>query len=573
MAAKYYWSQQWRLETPAPVDAPALHVAGDPFLENDLGGRIILDETVMRVLEFADRHTFEEIDREKLVSRPLLDILLKVFTRIGVLREEPASTVPRAAGAKQRPLKEEPPVSVVIVNYNGDNHLPGLLGSLDRQTYSNLEVIVVDNSSTDNSCAYIKEHHPGVQLKELKKNIGFAAAVNTGIDEAAGEYILVLNNDIVLDDHALYELVKAAISGPRNWSAVVPKMKFLNNPAFINAIGNSMYPITWGSDNFIGHVDFGQFDDYSQSFSACFGAVLLNRAVIGEIGMLDPRYRFYYEDMDWSYRAQICGYPIITAPRAEIYHKFGASMSAKSQAFKTRFIVGNRLYFTLKNLDRRTVKRFLPGYLLEDIKSTLIYLKRGAFSMVLAYIRGYLRFFASLPRLVSKRYRLQKQRKVNDDSVIFARTAPLNLTLMEQGVPRLDVFSLRCNYGFLLSFDLTAGFRGIREEKEGDKVIWRLRPPRKNGRAGEKIYMEFSFEIQEAGDYDIYLLGLIRKGLMLYLDGRPVVHQPAEGNKAEEKNGLAMNYLVARNLHIAAGSHALELERRNHVHAVLLKRK
>jgi GT2 family glycosyltransferase len=571
VAGKYYWSQQWRLETHESHEIP------DPFLENDRGGRISLDETVKRVLEFADSRTFEEIDQRKLVSRPLLDILLKVFTRIGVLKEETApavtdSPVATDAGA-ERPLKKEPPVSVVIVNYNGDSHLPGLLESLHRQTYSNLEVIVVDNSSTDNSCVYMKENHPGVQLKELKRNIGFAAAVNTGIREAAGEYILVLNNDIVVDDNAIYELVKAALSGPPNWSAVVPKMKFLNNPAFINAIGNSMYPITWGSDNFIGHVDFGQFDHYRESFSACFGAVLLNRAVIEKIGMLDPRYRFYYEDMDWSFRAQAYGYPIITAPRADIYHKFGASMSSKSQAFKTRFIVGNRLYFTLKNLSFRTIKRFLPGYLLEDIKSTLIYLKRGALSMVFAYFRSYMRFIVSLPRLLFKRRKLQKQREVTDDSVIFARTAPLNLTLMERGVPRLDVFSLRTNYGFLGSFGSTGGFNGSGGEVEGDRIIWRLRPPRKNGRSGEKIYMEFSFHLEESGYYDIYLLGLIRRGLMLYLDSRPVNHGVEEDKGDGNNNALEMNYLVARDVHISGGSHALELERRNHVHAVMLKKK
>jgi GT2 family glycosyltransferase len=291
-------------------------------------------------------------------------------------------------------------------------------------------------------------------LKELNRNIGFAAAVNTGLREATADFILVLNNDIVLDKKALYELVKVALSTTQKWSAIVPKMKFFNNPAFINAIGNSLYPMAWGSDNFIGHVDFGQFDNFKESFSACFGAVLLNAVVIREIGMLDSRYKFYYEDMDWSFRAQVYGYPIITAPKAEIYHKFGASMSLKTQAFKIRYIIGNRLYFTFKNLSRRTMKRFLSNYISEDKRSIKYCLKHKNFPLAWAYIRGYLRFLTAFPALFYKRKKLQRNRKITDDSLIFAKAPPLNLTLLEDGAPKLDIQSLHANYAFLTTFNI-----------------------------------------------------------------------------------------------------------------------
>lgn len=549
---RYYRTENWQLKR---------EPGGGPFLQNPSGGRIILDETVTRLLETIDGSTFDEIDDRKIVSSGLLETFLTVFTRVGVLHTGEGGEGTGKESVSLPPLRENPLVSVVIVNYNGERHLPGLLESLKRQVYTNFEIIIVDNLSTDNSCQWVRENYPDVRLEAQPRNTGFAAGVNIGIGISRGEYILVLNNDILVDERALYELVDAALSAKGPWSAAAPKMKFYDNPAFINAVGNSMYPISWGSDNFIGYVDLGRFDHIKETFSACFGAVLLNREALKEIGLLDTRYRFYYEDMDWSFRARAYGFPIITAPRAEIYHKFGASMSLKSQSFKFRYIVGNRLYFTLKNLEWVTAKRFLVNYLIEDIKSMLIFLKRRDISLYFAYVRGYLRFLASLPALLFKRSRLHKRRKAAgiEDSRLFAGAVPLNLTLMERGAPKLDIYSLRTNYAPV--------------DPPGpadDLIIWRLRPPRKDKNAAEKIYMEFGFHLSEPGNYDIHLLGLIRKPLTVYLDNRPL--PLTEGERAGT-NRIELNLPAVHNIPIPAGSHVLELERRNHVHAVLLRKR
>ncbi|MCP5104350.1 MAG: glycosyltransferase [bacterium] len=560
MSGKFYRSADWQLKTGDNEDSY--------FLENSRGGKIILDQPVKNVLETVDTKdgkTFEELDRRKLIASGELRTLLTVFSRAGVLETEGETQTPRP----QTPLESEPSISIIIINYNGDYHLPDLFDSIHRQTYEHWEVIVVDNCSTDNSRFWVAENHPGVRLKALEKNTGFAAAVNTGIREASGDFFLVLNNDMELEGDALYQLAKTAFSaGPDvKWAAIAPKMKFFNNRAFINAVGNSIYPITWGSDNYIGYVDLGQFDHVGQSLSACFGAVLLNPAALEDVGLLCPGYKFYYEDMDWSFRARALGYSIITAPKAVFYHKFGASMSLKSQTFKTRYIVSNRLHFTLKNLGRGTRKRFLFNYLFEDIKSTLIYLKRGNFPMIFAYFRGYLRLLVSFPRLFYRRRQLWKRRKTTgvEDVAIFSNAAPLNMTLMEQGIPKLDIYSLRANYpgaGAAAATD-TPGDAG-----DGDIFIWRLRPPRKDIKSVQKIYMEFSFFLPEAGHYDIHLLGLIRGNPVVYLDNKPVT--PSTG-KNKTKN-LEMNLSAGENIYITADRHMLELGWRSRVHAVILRK-
>ncbi len=569
----YSWSEAWRLEA---IERPRNGGEGtEYFLDNTSGGKVILDKTVYDVLEFlavAEGSTFIELDQQKMVSSSLLEILLKVFSRVGVLEIKKNKSEVKAKIESDK-LEENPLISIVIVNYNGDKHLPDLLDSLKRQTYTQHEIIIVDNRSTDNSCQWVKTHYPEVRLLELKRNTGFAAGVNTGICDARGEWILVLNNDIVLDENALFHLAKkaAALSlsrdaGAKKWAAIVPKMKFFNNPAFINAMGNSLYPISWGSDNFIGYADLGQFDDFEGPMSACFGAVLLNRGALDKIGLLDCRYKFYYEDMDWSFRAHLCGYSIETAPKAVLYHKFGASMSLKSQAFKIRFIVGNRLYFTLKNLESKTIRRFLFNYLLEDIKSTLIYLKRKNFSMVGAYLHGYSRSFLSLPGLYFKRRWVQQQRKVNNvaDSAILARAVPFNTTLMAQGAPILDVYSLRVNYAFL-------GTGNSPNSLEGDLMSWRLRPPPRDKQTPEKIYMQYSFFLAEPGYYDIHLLGLIKRksDRTVYLDGQVI--KPSI--KVDKKNKrFIMDFCAGEKIYIPHGLHILELGWHSQAYVVILRK-
>ena len=573
----YYWADNWRLEMiERSRDLSEAYADTEYFLENTRGGKIILDKPVYDVLEYLamtdTENTFEDIDRRKIVSSNLLEILLKAFLRIGVLSHYKISEkVPDVIDINLLP--KYPLISIVIVNFNGYKHLQDLLWSLIQQTYCHLEIIIVDNRSTDNSCHWLKLHYPQIRLLELEKNTGFAAGVNTGIHASKGEYVLVLNNDIVLDINALYYLAEKALmlsldAGTEKWAAVIPKMKFFKNPVFINALGNSFYPISWGSDNFIGSADFEQFDGFDDPMSACFGAVLINRQTWDKIGPLDKHYKYYYEDMDWCFRAHLQGYSIKTVPKSLIYHKFGASMSAKSQMFKLRFIVGNRLYFVLKNLESKTIRRFLRNYLIEDIKNVLIYLKRMNILQVIAYMWGYGRFFLSLPGLFFKRHKLQKQRLKSHvtDSDFLSRSVPMNTTFMEQGVPVMDVYSLRTNYAFLAS-----GNEPDSPEPGSDIISWHLRLPRKNKHSQEKIYMEFSFNLAEPGNYNIHLLGLIKRNSdrTVYLDGQ-MINQTTNIDKNNKK--FIMNFLAGENIDISQGRHILELGWRSQVYAVVLKK-
>ncbi len=435
MIQRYTRSSQWEIRETGP------HIV----LERAGRGRVLIDELTRRLLESIDHHTEEEIAEKSALDRPLLAVFLLAMVRLGALEAEPPAEAPDRAGAEAAPLSRTPLVSILVVNYNGEEHLPELLDSLERQSYPDREVVVVDNDSRDGSRPLLRSRAAGVRLVEMKRNAGFAAAVNAGLARARGEFVLLLNNDTVLDRNALLELVRAAGQYER-WSAIAPKILYHDNPCFINSIGNAVRDHDWGADNFFGFLDLNQFDGVKNSPSACFAAALLNRGTVARIGGLDEFYRFYYEDMDWCYRAQFRGFPVHAAPAAVVYHKGGASMGRRAEGFKLRFVVGNRLYFACKNLERTTLKRALGNYLREDAAALRHLLRRGNFALSAAYLRGYLRFLGALPALLRRRKReLAARAGVSDEGLLLTGRRP-GWGLLHDGLPVLTLDTLRSCY-------------------------------------------------------------------------------------------------------------------------------
>lgn len=435
MNETYARSDRWRI-----LAADSLVV-----LENGLGGRIVIDDTLKDLIEGIDHQTFEEIDAKRIVSSRLLKAVLKTMTRVGVLETSQEMGFEAGTVAKECATVGTPQVSIVIVNHNGEEHLPELLKSIERQSYQNIEILIVDNNSSDRSRTLVQNRGAAARLLEMKKNVGFACGVNIGLAQACGEYILLLNNDTVLDESAVRELVKVA-QRYENWAAISPKILYYNNRCFINSLGNAVRDHDWGSDNFFGFLDLGQFDQVTETPSACFAAALLNGTVVKRIGGLDQFYRYYYEDADWCYRAQFRGHPVYTAPSAVVYHKFGASVNKKAESFKLRYVVGNRLYFACKNLEWRTLKQCLSNYLYEDLNASRYLLGQRDYRLLIAYLRGYLRFLGSFPVLIRKRRNIQKTRSRLSDSSLLLNDKRPGVGLMYNGMPVLSTEAIQLYY-------------------------------------------------------------------------------------------------------------------------------
>jgi hypothetical protein len=361
-----------------------------------------------------------------------------------LLRVEPAAV----AGSAPEPPFAGPLVSIIVVNKDGSEHLSALLPSLVNQDYANIELIMVDNASSDDSVELTRRFFPDAKIVELDENIGFSAGNNVGIAEAAGEYVLLLNNDTELADDCLSRLVEKA-AGREDLAAVVPKMFLWRLPRFLNGIGNSVRNQGWGGDNFIGYLDIGQFDGIEEVFSACFGAVMISRAALDRVGLLDPKYMFYYEDADWSYRARLLGYKIGVAPAAAVYHKFSASMNTLEPNFKWRLVISNRLRFITKNLGKGAWLNFMRNYAKEDLRSFLRSVKHRDWPMAKTYLSAWVRFLAGMPGILSARRRIQKTRVVSDGEMVklWPELPPL---MDERGNPVFDIGTVRRIYTHFL---------------------------------------------------------------------------------------------------------------------------
>lgn len=382
------------------------------YFHHQNGARIRTDSLTAAIWSKADGRSLPQIYKavgdEFQVSKVMIEAAVSIMVSAGLL--EPIGGRGRSGSGGSPEIPEPAPlVSVVVVNYNGLEHLDDLFGSLADQSYPNIEIVMVDNASTDGSVDHVRRFWPEVKVVAQYRNTGFAAGNNAGIAAAAGDYLFLVNNDTKVDRHCVAALVDSSFKHPKA-AAVAPKIKLFKLPGFINAVGNSVRPKGWGSDNFIGHVDHGQFGKVEEVFSACFGAVLICREAIESVGLLDGAYLFYYEDCDWSYRARLQGYKIYFNPDAVVYHKFNATMNTLSKEFKFSLIVGNRLRFALKNLALRPALAFSRNYLKEDILHFLWALIHGRARRVWTYIKGWTRLALMMPGIIRQRRKIQKKR-------------------------------------------------------------------------------------------------------------------------------------------------------------------
>ncbi len=331
-----------------------------------------------------------------------------------------------------------PQVSVVIVAYNSLEWLAESLSSLQSQTYTPIDVVVVDNASGDDSANWVEVHFPQVKLLRLEETKPFALATNLGVAAAIGEYFLLLNADVRLEPDAVAQMVIVAQANP-TCAAVGAKLKFLWAPAFLNGLGNRVRAFSWGTDNALGHLDLGQFDHWEELPSACFAAVLIPKQTWEDVGPVDEGFPMYYEDSEWSYRARLLGYEVHAAPQAVVYHAFGGRVPTGKESLlsprKLRNVVYGRLRFTIK-LVHKYLLRFLRNYLLEDWANFTRSLAQREWATTRAYIGGWSDILKSLRTLLGERKSLQERRGISGED-LFALQREMPITLSWHGLPEL----------------------------------------------------------------------------------------------------------------------------------------
>src|SRR5258708_2254210 len=212
----------------------------------------------------------------------------------------------------------QPKVAIVVLNTNHKADTLGCLLTIERNTYVNRTVIVLDNASTDGSVQAIEENFPWALIVPLTKNLGYAGNNNAGIQlalEQGADWVLVLNEDTLLDPECLAQLVAAGEAEPRI-GIVGPMVYHHDEPRVIQSAGgqlNRHWEATHLGQNEDDRGQFAALHDVDY-ISGC--AILVRRGVVQQVGMLDERFYYYWEETEWCLRARQHGWRIVHVPTA-----------------------------------------------------------------------------------------------------------------------------------------------------------------------------------------------------------------------------------------------------------------
>lgn len=254
-------------------------------------------------------------------------------------------------------------VTLVIVNYNSGADLAACLASVLRQDFDGMEIIIVDNASTDGSLESIQAltYIYPLTIIRSQANLGYAGGNNLGFEHARGEYVAVLNPDTLVDPGWLTELARALDEHPKA-GLVTPKILLLDQPEKINTCGNV---ITMSGLTFCRGLEEPQdhYPDFERIPAVSGAAFLIKRSVLQEIGGFDERFFVYYEDTDLSLRAMLAGYELYYVPTAIVYHKYNFRYSATKSFYQER----NRFLALMKTLHWRTLLAMSPSLLVAEI--------------------------------------------------------------------------------------------------------------------------------------------------------------------------------------------------------------
>lgn len=285
--------------------------------------------------------------------------------------------------------KNYPLVSIVSVNYNGSEDTCEFIESLTKISYPNIEIIIIDNASPADNPKIIKQRFPNVILYESIINYGFAGGNNQGIMRARGEYVLLLNNDTIVDKGFLEPLVDKLESDSRI-GAVSSKLRYYYDRNIIQFAGYTPLNHKTMRNFSIGHreKDRGQYDHDYETPYAHGAAMMVPMRVIKEIGLMSYIFFLYYEEADWSYRIRRVGYKIFYVHNSLVYHKESISVG-KLSTLKIYYLNRNRIVFMRRNVFGSD---FVIGMLYQLTvaipRNALTFLVKGKISLFYAYLRA-----------------------------------------------------------------------------------------------------------------------------------------------------------------------------------------
>lgn len=303
----------------------------------------------------------------------------------------------------------KPFVHVLVINWNGKEHLEACFDSLLSQSYPHARFLLIDNASTDGSVEFIQSrygHDPRVGVIECGENLGWSRGNNVGIERALDEnadYVFLLNNDTATASNALERVVAFAESHP-DAGAVAPKILLFDQPWIINSAGIACSRIAGAWDIGIGRCDGPRWEHETTVLGVCGGAMFLRAEALRAAGLLPVDFEIYLDDLDLCMRIWDAGFSCWYFPGAIVRHKFSATMGQGARARRKYFLNNrNRLYLMMRNFPTAQLPACLLRYAMGEVRAIGRSILDGEFWKVGAHVLAWLAAITSLPRTIAHR--------------------------------------------------------------------------------------------------------------------------------------------------------------------------
>jgi GT2 family glycosyltransferase len=296
------------------------------------------------------------------------------------------------------------PLSVIIVNWNGLRYLPECLAALWPQLPAAAEVVLVDNGSSDGSAAFVRERYPGVRLVALRENLGFAGGADVGLRAAHGTLLLLLNNDAFVEAGFVAALLEVMGRCPEVGAASAVLL-FAHRPEIVASAGICVRCDGLALDLWAGRAAADLPAGPQPIMGPSGGAALYRRALLEDVGLMEPGFFNYLEDADLAWRALLRGWRSVVVPGARARHVYSAT-AGQGSPFKLRLLARNRVRMIVRCLPGPLLWRCLPSILLYDLLAAGYGLLAGQPALA----AGRAMALAELPALLRQRRAIQARR-------------------------------------------------------------------------------------------------------------------------------------------------------------------
>jgi GT2 family glycosyltransferase len=312
-------------------------------------------------------------------------------------------------------------ISVLIVTYNSAETIEDCLTSLNRQTFRDFEVILVDNGSKDDTVKTIEFLGPRLtypfKLVPLGENKGFAGGNNHALRFAKGQYIALLNPDAAADDNWLAELWRAMNAHPE--AGIGASKVTVAGSEILDSAGLGMASVLKSFNRGEGE-DSGQYCSLEYVFGACGAAAVYRKTLIDNLGFFDEDFFLLHEDVDLSFRAQLSNWKVLYVPSARLQHEVSASIKKMSD-MQVYFTTRNSELVRVKNVPLSVFIRCFPAYLAYEFAEFFYFAVRHR--RLGLYFKAKLDVLRLLPKMLQKRKEIMQKKRVGDSYISSLMTS------------------------------------------------------------------------------------------------------------------------------------------------------